>query len=70
MKSKILQLVLDNQEPNKVWHCDVLCDQALNALGTSDNNYVAGLTRELIAEGKLQGTVASDNTKTQVWPTK
>lgn len=70
MKSQILQLVMDAQEPNKVWHCDVLSTEALKALGTSDIDQVASHTRQLIAEGKLQGSVASDNTKTQVWPIK
>lgn len=70
MKSQILKLVLDAQEPNKVWHCDVLSVEALNALGTTDKDRVAELTRELIAEGKLKGSVSSDHTLTQVWPAK
>lgn len=68
MKKKILDLVMQAQEPNTVWHCNVLSDEALISLGTDDKRTVAHLTRELIAEGKLDGSVASDNSMTQVYP--
>jgi hypothetical protein len=70
VKEKIYKIVMDAQEPEKEWHCDVLSEQALNMLGTQDRAYVAVLTRELIAEGRLNGEVASDNTMTQVFPPK
>ncbi len=68
MKKKILDLVMQAQEPDNVWHCDVLSDEALVSLDTDDKRTVAHLTRELIAEGKLNGSVASDNSVTQVYP--
>ena len=70
MKNKILELVKHAQEPTKVWHCDVLSDEALIALDTEKKDVVAELTRELISEGKLDGSVASDNSMTQVYPVK
>ncbi len=70
MKKKILDLVMQAQEPNNFWHCNVLSDEALVLLGTDDKRAVAHLTRELIAEGKLDGSVASDNSMTQVYPVK
>lgn len=70
MKEQILDLIMKAQEPNKIWHCDVLSDEALAALGTNDKVVVAELTRELIVEGKIDGSVASDNSMSQVFPVK